>query len=143
MNVSKTLSQAEALKVRWGNVVGPIFGAIRDYDEPKVIFEASQDDYQGWARILADLGAWRGKRFAYYAWTYGSCSGCDSWEDADPKARAEEIIRGIQTFTFDELKAWGEMLRKENSHLFTDPDPYDDQNTRGLVAAIEALKEEP
>lgn len=61
-----------ASKCRYGDVAGCIFG------QAEIIWECSEDDYQGHANILAYMSD---GRFAHYEWTYGSCSGCDDWED--------------------------------------------------------------
>lgn len=60
-----------ASRCRYGDVAGRIFG------EAEIIWEHSEDDYQGSANVLARLP---NGHFAHYEWTYGSCSGCDEWE---------------------------------------------------------------
>jgi len=64
--------ESTASHCRYGDVAGRIFG------DGCVIWESSQDDYQGCANVLVALPD---GTFAHYEWTYGSCSGCDEWED--------------------------------------------------------------
>lgn len=67
-----------ASRCRYGELAGEVFGKGEVIGDSDVIWEDSEDDYQGHANILVhfpDTG-----RFAHYEWTYGSCSGCDDWE---------------------------------------------------------------
>jgi len=63
--------ETEASECRYGGVVEGIFG------EGNVLWENSYSDYQGYANILVLMPD---GRVGYYHWSYGSCSGCDSWE---------------------------------------------------------------
>lgn len=60
-----------ASKCRYGDVAAAIFG------DAEVIWESSQDDYQGYANVFARKPD---GSFVHYEWSYGSCSGCDEWE---------------------------------------------------------------
>ena len=60
-----------ASKCRYGDIVGDAFG------DPKIIWESSYDDYQGYANIF---GITNDGRYFHYDWSYGSCAGCDEWE---------------------------------------------------------------
>lgn len=57
---------------RYGEVAGRIWG---DWN---IIWEDSEEDYQGHASILAEKEGC----YSWYEWWYGSCSGCDGWEAA-------------------------------------------------------------
>lgn len=61
-----------ASQCRYGDV------AERIFSEAEIIWEHSESDYQGWANVLAKMPD---GTFIHYEWTYGSCSGCDEWED--------------------------------------------------------------
>jgi hypothetical protein len=61
-----------ASECRYGDVAKRIFG------DAEIIWEHSLDDYQGYVSVLA---AMPDGSFIHYEWTYGSCSGCDEWED--------------------------------------------------------------
>jgi len=65
-------SETVANRCRYGEVAEKIFG------DCEIIWEHSMDDYQGFANVLA---AKQDGSFIHYEWTYGSCSGCDEWED--------------------------------------------------------------
>jgi hypothetical protein len=57
---------------RYGDVLAPLF------EGGDVIWEFSTANYQGFANVLV---AMPDGRFIHYEWTYGSCSGCDEWEN--------------------------------------------------------------
>lgn len=65
-------SDTVASRCRYGEDATEIFG------DADIIAEASVEDWQGHANVLA---AMPDGTFAHYEWTYGSCSGCDEWED--------------------------------------------------------------
>lgn len=44
-----------------------------------IIHERSYSDYQGSVCILADMND---ETYLFYEYSYGSCSGCDTWESA-------------------------------------------------------------
>lgn len=56
---------------RYGYNAGEIFG------DADIIFEDSEADWQGGANVFAYLPSTN--QFVHYAWSYGSCSGCDTW----------------------------------------------------------------
>lgn len=63
-----------ASSCRYGSNAEVIFG------NADIIWESSEAGYQGHANILAHMPD---GTFVHYEWTYGSCSGCDSWERAE------------------------------------------------------------
>lgn len=63
-----------ASRCRYGDDAEELFGA------GDVIWESSEDDYQGFANVFVSLPD---GRFAHYEWSYGSCSGCDEWESRE------------------------------------------------------------
>lgn len=83
----KVWNETIASRCRYGDVAGQIFG------DAEIIWEESEDDYQGSANILAHMPD---GRFAHYSWTYGSCSGCDEWEASGltNEQVKEEMLRG-------------------------------------------------
>lgn len=60
-----------ASKCRYGDV------AERIFSDAEIIWECSEDDYQGSANVIASMPD---GTFIHYEWTYGSCSGCDEYE---------------------------------------------------------------
>lgn len=71
--MSAALKDSTAAECRYGENALDAFGP-----DSEVIWEASEADYQGSANILIRTAE---GRFAHFEWTYGSCSGCDEWED--------------------------------------------------------------
>ena len=92
-----------ASKCRYGEIAGKIWG------EWEILWEDSEDDYQGHASFIAK----KGRRYCFYEWWYGSCSGCDGWE-ADG-ASDESIEREMRNTALwlnskKELLRWLDML---------------------------------
>lgn len=94
-----------AAKCRWGSLVHEVLSKALG-ENFEVIWEDSEHDYQGHARILAV----RGDSMLEYGWSYGSCSGCDSWEDAPEEEVKKEIINGIGLFGRDAATEYASML---------------------------------
>lgn len=93
-------NETVASEARYGDVAERIFGGA------EVLWEKSEADYSGSCNVVARMPD---GTFAQYAWSYGSCSGCDEWEsrwgwddDADDKVEAE--MRGAMA-TFADADA--------------------------------------
>lgn len=77
----------------------------------KVVERDGTDDYQGWGALLAtdSKGRW-----ATLAWSYGTCSYCDSYEDLSDEELEAEFDQSIEIFetedrarlSFADLKGW-------------------------------------
>jgi hypothetical protein len=65
-------SETIASTCRYGDVAERIFG------EAEILWEHSEDDWSGNANLFAKMPD---GQFCHYEWTYGSCCGCDDWED--------------------------------------------------------------
>lgn len=92
-----------ASSCRYGDVAGRIWGTW------EILWEDSEADYQGHATILAK----KGRRYSFYEWWYGSCSGCDGWEadGKDDDAVEKEMRETAMWFTGKTaLKKWLTML---------------------------------
>lgn len=64
--------RGEMIEGRWADVV-------RDtLPDGEVLYSTGTKDYQGHVAIVAKLDD---GRWLHYSWSYGSCSGCDAWED--------------------------------------------------------------
>lgn len=61
-----------ASECRYGDIAGKIWG---DWE---ILWEDSESGYQGHVSFLAK----KGRKYCFYEWWYGSCSGCDGWEAA-------------------------------------------------------------
>lgn len=79
----KTMKWADtvASNCRYANIAEEIFG------EAEIIAERSDDGYQGYVNVLAKLPD---GRYCHYEYSYGSCSGCDTWEATE--ATGEQIL---------------------------------------------------
>jgi hypothetical protein len=79
---------------RYGDTVGQVFG------DAEIIWEDSVADYQGHANIVALL---EDGTVLHYEWSYGSCSGCDSWESsgASDQDIMEEVERTMSKMDID------------------------------------------
>jgi hypothetical protein len=96
-------SETIASQCRYGDIAANIWG---DWD---ILWESSEDDYQGYASILAK----KDNKYCFYEWHYGSCSGCDTWEaegfgDEDVEKEMRETAMWFDSK--DELKIWLDML---------------------------------
>jgi hypothetical protein len=76
--------------VRWAEEV------MASLPDGEVLFSRGKSDYQGSGCLVARLDD---GRWAQYEWNYGSCSGCDRWEDAggyddeeDRQKKLNEVI---------------------------------------------------
>lgn len=72
--LKKNWEKTTARTCRYGSIAGNIF------KDAEIIWENSESDWQGSANVLA---AMPDGSFIHYAWTYGSCSGCDEWESRE------------------------------------------------------------
>jgi hypothetical protein len=86
---------------RWAEYIEPHF---RDW---AIIWEDSCDDYQGSVAILG----FRSGQFRYCEYSYGSCSGCDEFDNLGNMARAEEFQRLCTTFTPETFIAFLKSVR--------------------------------
>lgn len=99
MKYDKTIAST----CRYGDIADRVFG---DWD---ILWEDSDADYQGHATILAK----KGRKYAFYEWWYGSCSGCDGWEaDGKDDDAIEKEMRETALYfgSKKELKAWLDKL---------------------------------
>lgn len=115
------VSESKAYGGRWSEYV------LDGWQDAEVLYEAGEADYQGSAEVLAvQRTSWDGDKYIYASWSWGSCSGCDGWEDLpDAQVRAEATKC---TLVMDKplLAAWRDMLWLANKHGYTD----------GLIKAI-------
>ena len=79
---------SEASRCRWSEYAAELVG---DWD---VIWDGSTADYQGKVRVLSHKEG----KFAYLEYEYGSCSGCDGWEEMDDKDRRADFKNCVEYF---------------------------------------------
>lgn len=93
-----------ASKCRWSEYAEELF---YDWD---VFAEDSSDDYQGHATIIA----FKEGKFAYLYWSYGSCSGCDGYEDMTDEERRAEFKNMAEIFdSHESFEKWTNMQSQE------------------------------
>ena len=78
-----------AAECRWASLVETFLG------DGEVILDNCFADYQGDAQVIV---AFDDGKIAFYSWSYGSCSGCDSWEGIDERVILKEIEDNIMWF---------------------------------------------
>jgi hypothetical protein len=76
------------INARWES---DVFALLPDGE---VVWAEGTEDYQGFERIIAKLDD---GRYLFYSWSYGSCSGCDSWE-GKPAEMEQDVKSGAQYF---------------------------------------------
>lgn len=71
------------IEARWESLIRQVF------PDGQIVRSSGLDDYQGHEVIVVrfDDGYWM-----HYSWSYGSCSGCDAWEDMDPEERRKDML---------------------------------------------------
>lgn len=75
---------------RWAEFATDVWG---DWE---LLAEALEIDYSGWATFTAkEVGK---PRWVYVSWNYGSCSGCDSWEDLPAEEVSEAMLASAAKF---------------------------------------------
>lgn len=101
-----------ASRCRYGEVAERLFG------EGDVIWEHSYADYQGYANVLVKLP---NGMFAHYEWWYGSCSGCDDWENRN--LSDDEVLKEMREET-----AWFNDVPTLRRYLHLDAPPPPDRS---------------
>lgn len=126
--------QTTASQCRYGDILGRVFG---DWD---ILWEDSEADYQGHATILAK----KGRRYAFYEYWYGSCSGCDGWESdgkGDDAIEKEMRESALYLDSKKELKDWLARLERPNEGKDTKSplSNYGMERGGGLAAGLDIL----
>ena len=94
--VMRKFQATESYNCRWSELFEELIG------DWLVIWEEAEADYQGNARLLA----YKDSRFCYAEWSWGSCSGCDPWEDLPREDALKEAHRDVMFFD-DAPAMWG------------------------------------
>lgn len=102
--VSPTMSYVKfdgsvAINCRYGHCANEL---LKDWI---VIWENTENDWQGSANILAFDGI---NTFCYATWTWGSCSGCDDFENRDLSNEqiVEEFRRDWEWIEAEAVLGW-------------------------------------
>lgn len=91
--IVKKFEESESAQCRWSEYAAELIGG---WD---VVWEDAEVDYQGHANILACDG----KKFMLIEWSYGSCSGCDGWEDLSDADVREDFGKCAMEFSSVEI----------------------------------------
>lgn len=120
-----------ASKCRWAEEVEAAFGLNKYWE---ILWENSCRDYQGHANIFAKQDHWDNNGvYLIYDWTYGSCSGCDSWEGEPRKTIILQILNeALFLEDKEKLRAYFDGVKKQNP-----PSEYEDNDMQGKIAAME------
>jgi hypothetical protein len=88
-----------------------LFDILKELRCKKILSLNFENDYQGFVDVSCLLND--GRVFSYY-YSYGSCSGCDTWEAAElTDVQIVETMLKEATF-FDSLSLYNEWLRMKN-----------------------------
>lgn len=100
----------------------------------EVVFSTGTDDYQGSVAIVARLDD---GRWLHYGWSYGSCPGCDAWEDEPTEKVAEEIRKGAAIMDRDHMADYLVAAQASRASWLHDgnPDSYSYESHVGLKVA--------
>jgi hypothetical protein len=74
-------SETLASTIRWAEAVNDIL----HFDTMEIVWEEGEQGYSGYANVVA----YKDGVVYHYEWSYGSCSGCDAWEDNEHKIEYE------------------------------------------------------
>lgn len=72
-----------------------LLGASNGYRPYTVVDSMKDGDYQGSASLLAK-GAYG--RYVFMEWAWGSCSGCDGYEDLSAEGLGKAFLESMSTF---------------------------------------------
>ena len=106
----KAWKETIAHQCRWSEYAEELVG------DWSVLWEDSEADWQGHARVLVfKQGALR-----YLDWSYGSCSGCDSYEDMGEDFVRNDFKKNVMMH-FENINIfcdWLKMLKSTNDDKF-------------------------
>lgn len=109
-----TWEKSKASGARWSEEVARALGLK---PETPLVFDHGEIDYQGCASLIAQTGD---NEFVIYGWSYGSCSGCDSWEGEDEEKIEAEIRAGASRVTKQVLLRYLEGIAQQQSDGYYD-----------------------
>ena len=103
----KSWDESESIGARWSEV------PMELWPDWNVAWERCSLDYQGFANVLLN----RENEFVYVTWSYGSCGGCDGWEDMDEEKRKADFKQMAEHFkSYDELIKWVELIKDKDDY---------------------------
>jgi hypothetical protein len=110
----KTWEETTASQCRYSDIAEHIF------KDAVIIWEDSSADYQGNVNIVGVFEGYNGK-FFHFVYSYGSCSGCDEWEDrslSDDEIETEMREKCLSTFeNIEHFKNYVSNIKEMNDAL--------------------------
>ena len=97
---------------RYADILKSVLDNLGAVEELRVNFE---DDYQGFVDVDVLLSD---DRVFSYMYNYGSCSGCDEWEDrglSDSEIEEEMLSEAAIFDTREEYQKWRDTIKKPDS----------------------------
>lgn len=94
--------------------------AIMGLEDAEVVYWRGEADYQGSCEYIVKIDTWGSPEYVEFAWSYGSCSYCDGYEDMSENERIKVFVNGRNSYSKDTLRVYGQNMLREN------PDPDDD-----------------
>lgn len=89
--------RGECVNGRWADEMKEV------QPDGEIVYSRGEADYQGSVMFVAKLDD---GRWLYCEWTYGSCSGCDGWEDMEETKRNEEMKGCASVMAAEEMKKY-------------------------------------
>lgn len=119
---------------RWASKVGEVLGFTPDTE---LLGLSEVVDYQGSCHFVARV---KPNKIVVYGWSYGSCSGCDSWEGQEHLIK-DEVLSGAKTMTVLQFRKYAKGVIEE---YLKDKGVYEPEasNYNAVVSALRALDEE-
>lgn len=88
---------------RWSEYLQEALELVGEGSPVRVLRKSFESDYQGFVDV--DVLLANGKVFSYY-YSYGSCSGCDSWEGYEDTV-VQEMVKEATIFeSLREYELW-------------------------------------
>ena len=91
------VSEHEQIGGRWSEY------ATSGVEDWEVVFASEDGDYQGSCEFIARSPD--GSQYMETAWSWGSCSGCDPWEDEPHEVVEAEFLANREYYGIESLKA--------------------------------------
>lgn len=126
-------SDTVASRCRYGDVAERIFG------KAEILWEHSENYYSGNANIFAKMPD---GQFCHYEWTYGSCPGCDDWENRSLDDDAVEVEMRKSAAWLKDLETTRRYLRLEGEFAQVSAPSAQSPTAGGMAEMVRQLSGE-
>jgi len=120
---------------RWSNI------AMLGIEDAEVIYEYWENDYQGHCEYIVKIDHWSHPEYIEFGWSYGSCSGCDGYEELSRNELIKAFVNNRVTYDKIALRVYGERLLEQNP-IEIDYEWEKRARNKGLTILAEVNKEE-